>query len=366
MRVHGWLLAALMILGPGLAGAGTIETVDVELIMLVDASGTIDDAEHALIRDEIAAGLRDASDSLPAGGVAFNLVYWANGQLTSALTPSSNPGSEPDTPLGWTVITTPGEADALATRIEGTVRDFDPDSLLTDPVGGLTSVASAISGATPMFGMNAFSSSNLVIDLVGDGSENFQIAASPIVELEIELAPGSFLTLPVDPGWGADLQAVADANAAGIVVNGLPIRPQAFDPPTNANEETELKDSQRVSRRLLAQFFSADGIDAEANPSAQFSSFTPEQQAAIIAGFEQFEAGLIADLGLQQSELSYHEWFYRDFATGGEGSFVEVAQSNGDIRRAVAAKLRREFGLPEPSAAWLIALGLGALLRRRA
>jgi hypothetical protein len=79
------ILAACLI---GLALPARAEPVaaDLELVLAVDASGSVDDEEFDLQMRGIAAGFRDAKvrqaiGSGPHGRIAVNLIVWADHQV---------------------------------------------------------------------------------------------------------------------------------------------------------------------------------------------------------------------------------------------------------------------------------------------
>lgn len=321
------------------AGSARAVPVGVELVLAVDVSGTIDDAEFELMRGAYASAFRDpvvVGNIQAVGGAAATLVYWGDGRSVAA--------------VDWTLLSDAASASSFADAIEGTTRDLDPSQpgLQT---GGQTSVASALQTSIDLFLDNGFEGTRRVIDVGGDGSENFEVQPSipsPLATIEVELSPTSFLTLPIDPMWGATQAARDAAVEAGIVVNGLAIRPQFFDPPNDGNEQTETLDATPV-----ADFFAA-GI----------GGLTPEEEALVLAALGEFEASLLAQFGLSQERLTLHEWFFREAVAGGEGSFVVVAEDFEDLTRAAASKIALEV-IPEPSTALLLGLPLALAAARR-
>src|SRR5690349_21078779 len=81
-------LLAILLLGASLPLAGVAhgKTADLELVLAVDASGSVDDQEYQLQLKGIAQGFRDAEvlraiRSGPAKSIAVNLLVWAEPQI---------------------------------------------------------------------------------------------------------------------------------------------------------------------------------------------------------------------------------------------------------------------------------------------
>lgn len=177
-----FLPAVLMCLGcdaslPAAMPAGG-QRVDVELVLAVDVSRSMDAQEFALQRAGYVAALRDpaflaAVKSGYRGQIAITYFEWAGTVRTESA-------------LGWTLIDGPESAAQFASALE--VRPF----------GGYlgTSISGALIHASSLFDRNGFDGERQVIDISGDGPNNSG--------------------LPVTSARDA-------AIAAGIVVNGLPI-----------------------------------------------------------------------------------------------------------------------------------------------
>ena len=172
------------LLGLALAGAGqpvnpaAAEPVDLELVLAVDVSRSIDADEALLQRQGYATALTDAR-VLGAilggrlGGIAATYVEWAETLTRRAV-------------VGWTLIDDEASARAFASAI----------AEAAPTLGFYTSISGAIEFALPMFDDNGFEGRRRVIDVSGDGANN----------------NGRLVTVARD-------QAVA----AGITINGLPI-----------------------------------------------------------------------------------------------------------------------------------------------
>ena len=174
-----WLFLAVALALVLPISATAQEKVDLELILMADGSGSIDEGEFLLQRRGYARALRHprvikAIRSGPLGRIALSYVEWSGPILQVPIVP-------------WTMIR--GEADikAFAKKLETRPRELN---------GGGTAVGSAILYGAKSLRDNAFEGRRRVIDLSGDGPDKDGVAAM----------------------LGRD-QAVAE----GITINGLPI-----------------------------------------------------------------------------------------------------------------------------------------------
>src|SRR5579863_3574832 len=166
--------------GPGnrLAAAADKPSVDVELILAVDVSYSMDLDELAVQREGYAQAINSkeflqALKSLPNGKIAITYFEWAASSDQKIIIP-------------WRVIDGPETADAVA------------DEILKTPIrrASRTSISGAIYFALPLFEANPYPGLRRVIDISGDGPNN---NGAPII-----------------PARDAAL-------AKGITINGLPI-----------------------------------------------------------------------------------------------------------------------------------------------
>jgi uncharacterized protein YbaA (DUF1428 family) len=161
-----------------LADQPVAPSVDVELILAVDVSYSMDMDELAVQREGYAQAIvskefLQALKSLPNGKISVTYFEWAASNDQKIIIP-------------WRVIDGPETADAVAAEIMKT------------PVrrASRTSISGAISFAMPLFDENPYRGLRRVIDISGDGPNNN----------------------------GAPVTAARDAALAkGIVINGLPI-----------------------------------------------------------------------------------------------------------------------------------------------
>ncbi len=172
----GFTLAFLAILVPSLAAEE--KPVDLELLLAVDVSGSVDAEEARLQRDGYLRALRNpeviaAIKSGMLGRIALSYVEWAGLGWYKVI-------------VDWTEIHDEASAAAFANKLAAA-------PIVT---AHRTSVSDAIDLSVPRFSGNGFEGTRRILDVSGDGSNNY----------------GRLVT-----------DARDDAVAAGITVNGLPI-----------------------------------------------------------------------------------------------------------------------------------------------
>lgn len=185
-RLSGILLAAAFALGAAPPVHGRDLPVDLELVLAVDVSGSVDEVEAKLQRDGYVQAMRhpDVVKAIASGvlqRIAVTYVEWAGEETQTTV-------------LGWTLIDSEGAAYAFSKALDAT-----PISR-----GRYTSVSQAIRYSLPLFDGNGFEGTRRVIDVSGDGANN----------------TGGLVNFARD-----------EAVAKGVVINGLPIvngRPNRF------------------------------------------------------------------------------------------------------------------------------------------
>jgi len=181
-RLRLALACALLIAGGAASAAAQTAvgpSVDLVLVLAVDASGSVDAVRFALQKRGYVAAFRHprvltAIRSGPNQAIAVTMVQWTGPALQVQV-------------VGWTKIGEEETAGAFAAAIEDAPRAL---------FGGGTSISGAIDHGRMLLRGSPFHASRHVIDVSGDGSNN--------------------------RGRPADL-ARDDAVAAGIGINGLPI-----------------------------------------------------------------------------------------------------------------------------------------------
>lgn len=184
-------LAAILLicLAPFRAAAEDVRA-DLELILAVDASGSVNEREFGLQMGGIARAFLDtevvsAARGGPEGRIAVALLIWSDAAL-------------PKTASEWFLIDGPEAAAAFSDR----VASFIPQrGVSIGQSGAGTGIGAALEFALAMFPANGVSAPRRTIDLSGDGVET-----KPWFQKATELPA-----------------ARAMAAAAGVTVNGLAI-----------------------------------------------------------------------------------------------------------------------------------------------
>jgi hypothetical protein len=153
--------------------------VDLQLVLAVDASGSVDAHRFELQRRGYAEAFANprilqAIRSGPLQAIAVTMFQWTGPTLQVRV-------------LDWRVIADEASASAVAGTIAAMPRKL---------FGGGTSISAAIDYAVPLFAAGGFAGERRVIDVSGDGANNSGRAPGPARDAAV---------------------------AAGIVINGLPI-----------------------------------------------------------------------------------------------------------------------------------------------
>ncbi len=172
--VLGSALALAALIGP--ASAQRRDVVDLELVLAVDVSSSMDEEEQRVQRDGYVQAFRhksvlDAIRSGTGGRIAVTYVEWA---------------ANPVQTVPWMIISNAAEAKAFADRLAS-------EPLYTER---RTSLANAIDYSVQLLETNPISAVRRVIDISGDGVNN----------------------------WGDPVTAARDkAVAKNITINGIPL-----------------------------------------------------------------------------------------------------------------------------------------------
>ncbi len=148
-----FLLAAAVLTGILPATVRAAEPVDLELVLAVDVSRSIDEVEAQLQRQGYVEAFRNprvirAIGNGPLGQIAVTYVEWAAVDFQRHV-------------IGWTVIKDAASARAFADRLEASPRQS----------WGWTSLSGAIDFSAALFGQG-FEGARQVIDISGDGRNN--------------------------------------------------------------------------------------------------------------------------------------------------------------------------------------------------
>ncbi len=173
-------IAAALLLACFIRTAAFAQTaVDLQLVLAVDASGSVSQRRFELQQQGYVAAFRDprvlhAIQSGAMQAIAVTMVQWTGPELQVQVLP-------------WTLINDAATAHAFAAAIAATSRHL---------FSGGTSISGVIDYAVPLILKSPFQATRRVIDISGDGSNNRGRPAA---------------------------SARDDAARAGIVINGLPI-----------------------------------------------------------------------------------------------------------------------------------------------
>ncbi|CAN7707558.1 DUF1194 domain-containing protein [Phyllobacterium sp. LjRoot231] len=172
-------LSLAVLLASSFTRAESAETdVDVELVLAVDASRSMEPFEQKIQRDGYIAAFRrkevvDAIREGVNGRVAITYVEWSGSTMQRIIVP-------------WTLVDSAESAERLATELSQPIL----------PTLSRTSISGAIDFSSALFDNNGFKGLRKVIDISGDGANN-------------------------------NGRSVADARneavAKGITINGLPL-----------------------------------------------------------------------------------------------------------------------------------------------
>lgn len=130
-------------------------TVDLQLSLLVDVSGSVDSNEYSLQMSGYGDAFKDSAviDAILGnngiGSIAVNLVQWAGVNSQAEV-------------IGWTQIDSAASSMAFGSLLESANRSFS----------GQTAPQSALMFGTDLFASNGFTSNRSVIDVSGDGRRN--------------------------------------------------------------------------------------------------------------------------------------------------------------------------------------------------
>lgn len=170
--------------------ASQAEEVDLELVLAMDASGSISDKEYVLQLNGTAAAFRDpaiqaAITSGALGKIAVTVMLWSDAAFAKVSS-------------GWFLLDSPQSAENFAAMVQGFQLTADGKIGFG---GGGTGIGSGVEEALKLIRLNRYQGLRKVIDVSGDG-----------VETEF---------------WFSKSIMIADAKrmagAANVTINGLPI-----------------------------------------------------------------------------------------------------------------------------------------------
>jgi hypothetical protein len=134
---------------------GRLTPVDLELVLAVDVSSSVDPQEFQLQMKGLADAFRNpqvlnAIELAGSQGIAVAMIQWSD-------------WVNQDLTVDWTLVRNPESAAAFADKIDRAGRFGD---------GGSTGIAGAIQFATHLIEVNKFGAPRQAIDISGDGAAN--------------------------------------------------------------------------------------------------------------------------------------------------------------------------------------------------
>jgi len=180
LALHALRFAAALLLACSVCTLAFAQTaVDLQLVLAVDASGSVDQQRFELQKQGYVEAFRDLRvlHAIQSGGrqaIAVTMVQWTGPALQIQVLP-------------WTLINDAETAQAFAAEIAATPRQL---------FSGGTSISGIIDYAVPLIQESRFQGIRRVIDISGDGSNNRGRPAASARDEAVRL---------------------------GIIINGLPI-----------------------------------------------------------------------------------------------------------------------------------------------
>lgn len=235
-----WLMGLAVLALSLVAGPVMAEVVDVELVLAVDVSGSIDAYEFDLQRKGYSEAFRDPRvlDAIRANKlqrIAVTMVEWSGAEFQAQIVP-------------WTVVKDRASAEALAAAILAPPRG----------PGRWTSISGGIDYSMKMFRESPHKSERRVIDVSGDGVNN---SGRPV-----EMARD-------------------EAVKAGVIINGLAILNDRPNPYSGFYRQPE-------SQQPLDEYFSEKVIGGPGSFLISTNDFEGFERAVVaklvreIAGIE--------------------------------------------------------------------------------
>jgi len=156
-----WLAAALLLAA---AGAAPVRACGLELVLAMDVSRSVVNAEYDLQMGGLAAAFRDPE--------VIDAIAWTPGGVMATVTQWSGPASQVQS-VPWSHLTDAASAAGFAARIESQDRIF---------FAAYTAVGEALAHANALSASNPAPCARRVIDISGDGVNNRGRAPLDIAE----------------------------------------------------------------------------------------------------------------------------------------------------------------------------------------
>ncbi len=160
MKLKNWIASVFGATALMVGGQASATAVGLELMLLVDVSGSVDTGEYNLQKGGYVnafnnAAVQAAILASQGGSIAVTYIEWSGAGQQSQL-------------VGWTLINSVASANAFAAAINGTSRAFAGSTAVQDAIGlSFNKFGTEVGGAA-----NGFESLRQVIDVSGDGADN--------------------------------------------------------------------------------------------------------------------------------------------------------------------------------------------------
>ncbi|MDG1418497.1 MAG: DUF1194 domain-containing protein [Maricaulis sp.] len=212
-----------------------LEMVDLELVLAVDVSSSIDEAEARRQRDGHVAALADPDviDAIQGGGygrIAIMYLEWADGDFQRVVAP-------------WTVIET--EADARVFAATLAVAPFIS--------GRRTAIGAAIESSIELMDTNGYEGMRRVVDISGDGPQN----SGPSLSEARATADDRRITingLPIVSARQNPFRPSVRIDVAAYFENEVIAGPGAFISPSNEHDDFV----QALRKKLIIEIAGLD------------------------------------------------------------------------------------------------------------
>jgi hypothetical protein len=160
MRLKKYAMSVLGAAALLAGGQASATSVGLELMLLVDVSGSVNSTEYNLQKQGYvqafqSAAVQSAIAASQLGSIAVTYIEWSG-------------RSQQSIQVGWQLINDAASANSFATAINSTSRAFSGNTAIQDAIGKMyTGFGTEVGGTA-----NGFESLRQVIDVSGDGADN--------------------------------------------------------------------------------------------------------------------------------------------------------------------------------------------------
>lgn len=259
-------------------------SVALELQLMIDTSGSVDQTEFILQRNGYVAAFNNVAVHnaiIAVGNIAVSVAYFST-TATPGVPMEPGAGLITNPQIGWTQLSSAMDAMNFATMIMGlsqTDNIDDDDDMTVVPSGGTgeTNIADALQFGISAFDNNDFEGNRRVIDVSTDGVQNTLLDGTD----------GTGMCLVPAQNFCTDIvSAQRDlAAAAGITVNALAINPDDLDevPPAEILALLGLPPDAGIDDYLNAFVITDDGFVLSANFDSTFADAITQKIAREIS-----------------------------------------------------------------------------------